>query len=150
MRTYLFVLALAAFSATDVSAQEYASVLQQPDPALRQGPIPLPGSSSDIAEQTLVKGARGLFRKTGLRVQIDPNIQPSARSRPVSGVMTAPEALRALLSGSAIVARFTTLENVFVSADANANAAYATRTVGRRGSTESRIRGGAKFERDQD
>jgi catecholate siderophore receptor len=60
----------------------------------------------DIAAQPLTDALRELARQSGLRVQVDARAAAEARSARVSGTLTAAEALRRLLEGTGLEARF--------------------------------------------
>ena len=100
----------------------------------------------DIPAQPLREALTTLSRQTRLRLEIAAGSTFSdLRSRPISGTMTAPEALRAILAGTGYSARFKDAETVIVStasgpenptrqlgtvvvtAEAARHAAYATR-----------------------
>jgi catecholate siderophore receptor len=77
----------------------------------------------DIPEQPLARALADFSRQSAVRVRVDLAAASGARSRPVSGALNAAEALRRLLDGTGLAARFPDDGTVLVTADA-AGGAY--------------------------
>lgn len=71
----------------------------------------------NIPAQSLTRALGDFARQAALRVQVDRAAAAAARSQPVSGAYTAPEALRQLLAGTGLEAHFPDRETVLVSPD---------------------------------
>lgn len=67
-----------------------------------------------IPAQPLAAALRDFARQSDLRLQVDAQAASSARSTAVSGVYTAPQALRLLLAGTGMSARITAGETAFI------------------------------------
>jgi catecholate siderophore receptor len=79
-----------------------------------------------IPAQPLTGALREFSRRSGLRVELDVRAAAGARSQAVSGTYTAPEALRRLLDGTGLSARFADDDRVLVlRGDADASIVYA-------------------------
>ncbi len=77
----------------------------------------------NIPEQPLARALADFSRQSSVRVRVDLAAASSARSRPVSGALNAAEALRRLLDGTGLAARFPDDGTALVTADA-AGGAY--------------------------
>ncbi|CAN5799895.1 N/A [soil metagenome] len=82
----------------------------------------------DIPAQPLTSALSDFARRTDLRVQLDRVAARTARSQPVTGSYTAPEALRRLLEGTGLEARFADRETVLVRPDEAGGSAAHTLT----------------------
>jgi catecholate siderophore receptor len=67
-----------------------------------------------IAPRPLTQALRDFSRQAGIRVEVDIPAAATLSAQAVSGVLTAPEALRQLLAGTGMVARFVDAETAHV------------------------------------
>lgn len=68
----------------------------------------------DLPARALRDALSDFSRQAGISVRLDQRAPAEARTRPVAGLMTAPEALRQALEGTDLVARFSDEETVVV------------------------------------
>ncbi|HEX8903813.1 MAG TPA: TonB-dependent receptor plug domain-containing protein, partial [Longimicrobiaceae bacterium] len=107
VRLLVLIGAGCALGASPAAAQPFSPALL-PDttqaPAVRDTTAAL---RFDIPALPLADALRRFARTAGVQVEVDARAAVGARSHPVSGVYTAPEALRQLLAGTRLSARFT-------------------------------------------
>ena len=118
------VLGLGCLCAAPVAAQG-------PRPSLPPVSAPVVSDTTsrvrfDIPSQPLTDALRDFSRQAGVRVQVDVAAAAGARSRAVSGRMGAADALRLMLEGTGLVARFPDSESVRVSPASEAEAVTLT------------------------
>lgn len=80
----------------------------------------LPGDTTtrirfELPARALGDALSDFSRQAGISIRLDQRAAANARSRPVAGLLTAPEALRQALDGTGLVARFSDEETVVVS-----------------------------------
>ena len=83
--------------------------------------------SYDLPAQSLANALDAFSQQSGLQVVFDRRMTANRKSNPVSGTVTAPEALRRLLAGSGIRARFTSERTVVL--QSRGDAAVAAQTL---------------------
>ncbi len=119
MRSLLIALALAL---------ALAPAAAQPAAAIAGRSITAPGDTGrvyrfDIPAQSLHDALVDFARQTGIRVELSETSASAIQTPAISGALTAPAALRALLGGTGLEARFEDAETVVVGPAVSAEAA---------------------------